>query len=286
MKPVNRSNMITMLAASVLGSSFLLGGCGSSNSSDDSPAEVSDFGSGSDRIQLPVKNVRAAITDVNKEELVELAVRGVKKIIQDDQSQKKVPFAQSATGLSLSDFCSSGTANLQASADQIITDQVLTADMCVIDDFAIDGNALLTSANDYQTLTFYFFDMTVTDPEGVLHSLAGTEVSCADIESLNPSCTLESYWTDNGENYRVVGEVSGSDSAGYDARVTVYDNINGYISVTTDSQIRLECEDSSPSSGAIQLIAENATATVTFDSCGSGTLVLNGVATTISWSDL
>ncbi|MCP5207991.1 MAG: hypothetical protein H7A01_12350 [Hahellaceae bacterium] len=275
--------------AVMTGSALFLAGCGGSDS--DGAAKdpnASSFGSGSDRVKSPVITTQAVVTVDNASELAVAAARGIKKVVLDDLNQKKIPFAQStATGITLN-YCETGSAELIASADNSILQQVLSLNSCVVEGVNAQGDVLLTSSPDFTSMNFYFFETSLTDASGEVYVLTGTDITCNGVNTQTPSCAFGADWSEGGESYRTEnGSLSGSLAAGFNVSVRVFDTKNGYVDVQTNTAVTFNCSNLNPGSGGASFTgANNTSGLVSFDSCDSLTVTLNGVATSYNWADL
>jgi hypothetical protein len=286
MQRLNRLNqtLCTLVGASTL----LLAGCGGSSGGDTSDPDISALGSGSLRVKSPVVTTQAEVTVENSTELAETAARGIKKVVLDDINQQKVPFSQStASGLALA-YCDPGSADLVQSADKSELQQVLTMKACVIDGNTLDGDVLITSSADFNSLNFYFFTTTVKSENGDIYELTGSDITCDARKVDATSCTYAADWTENGEAYRVEDALlSGNLTRGFRVSGKVYDTQNGYVEVQTSRDLTFNCPQSNPGSGALSFSgAGGSSGSVSFDSCIGFTVIVDGVAKTVNWADL
>jgi hypothetical protein len=277
------------ILAIVAGSALFLAGCGGSDSSN-SPADpnASSYGTGTDRVKSPVITTQAVVTVDNASELAVTAARGIKKVVLDDLSQQKIPFARStATGFVL-DYCETGSAELVASADNSILQQVLSLRSCVVEGTTVQGDVLMTSSPDFTSMNFYFFDTTVTDMSGEAYILTGTDITCNGVNTKSPTCNFGADWSEGGESYRTEnGSLTGSIATGFNVAVRVFDTKNGYVDVQTNTAVTFNCSNLNPGSGGATFTgANNVSGLVSFDSCDSLTVTLDGVATSYNWADL
>lgn len=277
------------ILAVMAGSALVLAGCGGSDSGGGAKdPNASSLGSGSDRVKSPVITTQAVVTVDNASELAVAAARGIKKTVLDDLNQQKIPFAQSsATGLVL-DYCETGSAELVASADNSILQQVLSLRSCVVEGNTAQGDVLITNAPDFTSINFYFFETSVTDAAGEAYVLTGTDITCNGVDTKTPACNFGADWSEGGESYRTEnGSLSGSLATGFNVGVRVFDTKNGYVDVQTNSAVTFNCANLNPGSGGATFAgANNTSGLVSFDSCDSLTVTLDGVATTHNWADL
>lgn len=146
--------------------------------------------------------------------------------------------------------------------------------------YSADGDSYSISYDDFST-----YDSST----GETYSLTGTTYTCTGLTTGNYNCAYADDWTDSsGETYRFESAVvSGDENSGYDVEMVVYDTENGYVSVDTTSSIFYNCSDGSPSAGGITITgAEGTEGSISFDSCTSFTVMVDGVAQTFNWSEI
>jgi hypothetical protein len=175
------------------------------------------------------------------------------------------------TAADASDICSSGSASFESNNSAT----TVTYNNCNIGGIIATGSATIVTSGETITITYSNFRMVIDGEETVLN---------ATITCVNLDCTISSEFTDStGKTYRVNNSsISGNDSSGYTISATVYDSEYGDISFTA-SAIKFDCSNGFPSSGSISISDGTTTAGVTFDSCTSYTITIDGVAESYSW---
>ena len=189
---------------------------------------------------------------------------------------------------SIPDFCSSGKLSIQYS--DTITDPYneyldisVIYNSCTIDgsipSIKVDGKAR------YQGYLFGDFTMTFTNFtiwEGSDAQTINMTLSCIDLtNTCTVSTDIKGY---DGRVYRIENlTTTGTDYSGYTINGRVYDPDHGYIDITTTSSIYFSCPTDRPGSGQIQFTDDTSTVTVTYNSCTSYTVDLDGVPTNYTW---
>ena len=143
---------------------------------------------------------------------------------------------------------------------------------------------MVTFSGNESNFTITYNNLTITG-FGVTETVNAT-VSCSTSGS-SFSCTTNTSITGiDGRKYAVSNiSVSGSEFSGYDVSATVVDPTHGSISITATA-VKFDCTGSTagrPSSGTIAFTSSGRTGTVTFDSCNSYTVTLDGVADFYNW---
>lgn len=111
-------------------------------------------------------------------------------------------------------------------------------------------------------------------------------LACSNISSASVSCTMTSDFTGiDGRVYRIEDQtVSGNEVSGFYVRMTFYDPDHGRVDVTTSQPLTYDCSEAVPGSGMLTMSgASGSSATVSFDSCISYTVTVDGVGTTYDW---
>ena len=177
-------------------------------------------------------------------------------------------------GADASQICTGGGS---ASVESTSAATVVTYSSCNLGGITATGTATIVSSSsgDTFTITYNNFRMTIDGEETVLNAT----VTCVDFE-----CTISSEFTDSsGKSYRVDNSsIAGNDSSGYSISATVYDSEYGDIEFTATA-IKFDCSNGFPSSGSISINDGTTTALVTFDSCSSYTVTIEGVAESFTW---
>ena len=179
----------------------------------------------------------------------------------------------SPTGIDASEICSGGSASIEST----ISATVVNYNNCNVGGVNATGTATIvsSSAGDTFTITYNDFRMVIDGEETVLNAT----INCVNLE-----CTISSQFTDSsGKSYRVDNSsITGNDSSGYSISATVYDSEYGDIEFTATA-IKFDCSNGFPSSGSLSIDDGTTTALVTFDSCSSYTITIDGVAESFTW---
>lgn len=175
------------------------------------------------------------------------------------------------TAADVSEICSGGSASFESNNSAT----TITYNNCNIGGIIATGTATIVTSGETITITYNNFRMVIDGEETVLN---------ATITCVNLDCSISSEFTDStGKSYRVNdSSISGNDSSGYNISATVYDSEYGDISFTATA-IKFDCSNGFPSSGSISISDGTTTAGVTFDSCTSYTITIDGVAESYSW---
>ena len=178
------------------------------------------------------------------------------------------------TGADASQICTGGGT---ASVESVSSATIVTYNNCNLGGVTATGTATIVSSSsgDTFTITYNNFRMTIDGEETVLNAT----ITCVNLE-----CTISSEFTDSsGKSYRVDNSsIAGNDSSGYSISATVYDSEYGDIEFTATA-IKFDCSNGFPSSGSISINDGTTTALVTFDSCSSYTITIDGVAESFTW---
>ena len=112
-------------------------------------------------------------------------------------------------------------------------------------------------------------------------------ISCIDFMTSSPSCTVSSDFIGlDSRTYRITDiSVSGTATSGFSVYATIYDPDNGRFDMTTSVPILFDCPTAGiPSTGVVGISGASGTsATISFDSCSSFTVTINGVPETFNW---
>jgi hypothetical protein len=159
---------------------------------------------------------------------------------------------------------------------------------CAIDD--LEGGALVLngtvifSANTGADSLSMVFNVSV-DYVGETQAVNMT-LACNNISSVSPSCSTTSDFEGiDGRVYRIEDlTVSGDEVSGFYVSMTFYDPDHGRVGMTTSQPFTYDCTEAVPGSGMLTLTGANGTfATVSFDSCSSYTVTVDGVGTIYNW---
>jgi len=146
----------------------------------------------------------------------------------------------------------------------------------------INGTVSVSGTSSSMTITA---NLTVTT-DGVAES-ASFRGTCSYSGSTVGACTYSASFTGiDGRTYSMNNiSVSGDYFSGYSVSGTVTDPNHGVITISTTTPVTFNCPDGRPDSGTIVLTG-NGTATVSYDSCASFTITLDGVGTSYNWVDI
>jgi hypothetical protein len=111
-------------------------------------------------------------------------------------------------------------------------------------------------------------------------------LACDNVSSPSASCSITSDFEGiDGKVYRIEDlSVSGSHASGFYVSMTFYDPDHGWIAVTTTQPLTYGCADAVPGSGMLSMNgADDTSATISFDSCSSYTVTVDGVGTSYDW---
>lgn len=142
-------------------------------------------------------------------------------------------------------------------------------------------------SEDYDEVVTYYEYMVVTDWTGETWTLYDNLEICTGMNSYEPVCTFEDTWEEEGEAYRIEeAAVVGDDQSGFDVEAKIYDDENGFIEIDTTASVTANCSNKKLGSGsALFEGAEGSTGQITFDSCDSFTVTVDGVAQTYRWGE-
>ncbi|RDH82451.1 MAG: hypothetical protein DIZ80_09165 [endosymbiont of Galathealinum brachiosum] len=176
-----------------------------------------------------------------------------------------------------------GTYSDSISAGSTSASGSITFSQCgVADGITITG--VVTFSGNESNFTITYNNLSITGL-GVTETV-NASVSCSTSGS-SFSCTTNTSITGiDGRTYAVSNiSVSGDEFSGYDVNATVVDPTHGSITITA-TDITFNCTGSTagrPSSGTITFTSDGRTGSVTFNSCNSYTVTLDGVATPYTW---
>jgi len=111
--------------------------------------------------------------------------------------------------------------------------------------------------------------------------------TCALNGSTIGACSYSASFTGvDGRTYSMANmSVSGDYYSGYSVSGSVTDPNHGVITISTTTPVTFNCLDGRPDNGTIVLTG-NGTATVTYDTCTSFIVTVNGVPTTYNWANI
>ena len=247
-------------------------------------------------------STNATISDTNAQALAIAGTEGVKQAVDSDTVS---PFAKINNTSTTGDF----TVALaqQLSADPKLAEQTIDIcefgnvimninesngsgsiayNSCVIGDSLINGSANFTSSKvgSITTTTVTFVDLTITfNGETETIDMSATCIFNSDTASMSCSYNSTALGID-GRTYSVSNvTVTGDNLSGYSVSATISDPDHGNITISTGSPITLNCSNDQPGSGSIIITDGSNSMTVTFNSCSSYTVTLNGNSNLYDW---
>ncbi|MEW8555538.1 MAG: hypothetical protein AB2605_17195 [Candidatus Thiodiazotropha sp.] len=266
----NLSNCLLGLVLSLL----LLQGCGGGGGGDGD-------GSGITGDTTYTGQTSAAIIDsTNAKDIASGLASGAQQAVVSD--------LLSESGIDASDeVCDAGgRADANTNADE--TEGTITFTNCAMSDMqggtiVLDGIVEFSVNTGADTLSMDF-NVTVSylgESETINLTLA-----CSNISTASLSCSIRSDFAGiDGRVYRIDDiTVSGSEASGYYVSMTLYDPDHGRVDVTTSQPLTYDCANGVPGSGMLTLNGGSGTfALVSFDSCSSYTVTVDGVGTSYDW---
>jgi hypothetical protein len=186
-----------------------------------------------------------------------------------------------------SEICDAG-GTATATTNDAETEGTITFSNCAMSD--MEGGTLVMNgtvtynANTSADSLNMVFNVTVTyigESQSIYMTLA-----CTNISSVSISCSMTSDFEGiDGRIYRIEDQtVSGNEVSGFYVTMTFYDPDYGRVDVTTTQPLTYDCTEAVPGSGMLTLSgAGGSSATVSFDSCSSYTVTVDGVGTTYDW---
>ena len=247
-------------------------------------------------------STNATISDTNAQALAIAGTEGVKQAVDSDTVS---PFAKINNTSTTGDF----TVALaqQLSADPKLAEQTIDIcefgnvimninesngsgsivyNSCVIGGSLINGSANFTSSKvgSITTTTITFVDFTITfNGETETIDMSATCIFNSDTASMSCSYNSTALGID-GRTYSVSNvTVTGDNLSGYSVSATISDPDHGNITISTGSPITLNCSNGQPDSGSIIITDGSNSMTVTFNSCSSYTVTLNGNSNLYDW---
>jgi trimeric autotransporter adhesin len=253
----------------------------------------------------------ADITASNSQKLSIAATEGARQAVSTDTANSANPFA-SFTKTSASQFnskafseklssqiqlstdlgalCSSGS--YTSTLSQASTSGSITFNNCNLSstdvgfDIIVSGTVNITSTNNSFSLTYSNFTVT---SNGTTETISFS-FSCTNLDTTF-DCTSSSSINGIDNRTYTVNDISVTTNPdlSYNVSAEVVDPDFGVITISAQSVV-FNCTAAPtidrPSSGTITITAAGKTATVTFNSCNSYTVTLDGVANIYSWVTL
>jgi len=148
--------------------------------------------------------------------------------------------------------------------------------------FVISGSVTFSGSENsftltYTNLTYTGFGLSETLNATITCNTANQSFSCS---------TSTSITGIDGRTYGVSSvSVTGNDTSGYNVSATVVDPTHGTITVNATS-VTFDCTSPNigrPGSGSITFSSNGKSGSVTFDSCSSYTVTVDGVGNTYTW---
>jgi hypothetical protein len=298
---------LSMGLISLLFSLFLLQGCGGGGGGD------SDGSSTSGGTTYTGSTAEATVDASNAKELATGAASGTQQAVASEAlsgvamrpqptpttklgeaapriaqwiGQLGSPNAAKTTDVT-DDICDAGGTAV-ADTNDAETQGTITFTNCAMSDMEggtiVMNGSLTFSANSSADSLSMVFNVTV-NYIGESQSINMT-LACSNVSSASISCSMSSDFEGvDGRVYRIEDlVVSGDEVSGFNVSMTFYDPDYGWVEVTTTQPLTYDCTEAVPGSGMLTLSGASASsATVSFDSCSSYTVTVDGVGTTYDW---
>ena len=226
----------------------------------------------------------AAIDTSNKEDVGRAIIQGLEEALASDSAPvnrqlsntNKVYIDLSST------LCVTGSAGYDVSATSGYYDYDLCTDASGV---TYDGTITYTAA--YTSNTDFSYSMTYTDfsiSSSLYSSTFSGTYSCT-LSGTLVDCSFSSLTTYAGVTYDIENITITADLSGYDFSYSMNSSSYGDITVSTSTPISFNCTGSShPDTGSISFTGVNGSSgTITFDSCTSFTVTVDGVADTYNY---
>ncbi|MES9971782.1 MAG: hypothetical protein ABW092_17240 [Candidatus Thiodiazotropha sp.] len=303
------SNRSITLLLSIL----LLQGCGGGGGGDDDSDGSSSSGSSSNSSTYTGSTAQATIDASNAKDLATGASSGTQQAVASNAlsdtamrpqatpttrlaelapriaqwiNQHRSPVAAKEVDLS-NEICDQGGSAVVNSNDAE-TEGTMIFSNCAINDkeggtMVLDGDVsfIVDVSSDSMNMVYDVSFSYIEETQSVYMALA-----CSNISTLAISCAVSSDFQGvDGRVYRIKDlTVSGSKASGFYVDMTFYDPDHGSADVATTQPLTYGCEKGVPGSGMISMEgAGGTTAVVSFDSCSSYTVTVDGVGTTHNW---
>ena len=264
---------------------------------------LSACGGGNDSTSISTTSKAADINSGNTEKLATAATEGARQALLTDSADvlsrvltagkttSKISDGQTQqaadTTATISLPCASGSASgsydLSTGSGSFIFNNCDLSNQGIAN-VILNGSVNLTSAANIFTFTYSNFTVSYN---GVSQPVDLT-VSCTGSFSTSSSkCSTSSSSTGiDGRSYTIQNfSVQSDGNNGFNISALVSDPDYGQFSITSQS-INYNCtgsQASRPGSGSINISSKGKTASITFDSCSTYTVTLDGVATSYSW---
>jgi hypothetical protein len=291
----------------LLFSILLLQGCGGGGGSDD------DGSNSSGGITYTGSTAQATIDASNAKELATGAASGSQQAATSDALTGAAMRPQATPGSMLAELApriaqwigqlsSSNAARTADISDEICdaggqavtqsndadTGGIVFFTNCAIsyvDDYTLVINGTLTVSTNTSTDTMSMvFNVSVAHFD-VTQAVSMT-LACYNISSDSVSCFLTADFEGiDGKVYRIQDLMASGDLFfGFYVSMTLYHPDHGWIDMNTTQALTSDCDEAVPGSGMLTLSgASDTSATVSFDSCSSYTVTVDGVGTTYDW---
>ncbi len=249
----------------------------------------------------------AVITTANSQDLAIAATAGTSKSVNPDSTPSfdilafsnalRDLNAQSATsGTALADYkaCSTGdntnTTNVNISNDgSSSVDTTITFTDCDLNasGVIVNGELLINSTYDattYATSFSMIFNNFTVSEQGIVENI-DFSMQCGTVNTttFEYACTTSSNITAiDSRNYAIKdSNITGDATSGYNISATVTDPDHGDIAIEA-TNILFNCpapDEDRPSTGSITFTSSGKSGAVTFDSCSTYTVAVDGLAT-------
>jgi hypothetical protein len=245
-----------------------------------------------------VNTSQATVDDDNAKTLSEAATYGSIQAV--DQQNAPTPFSAEETpkeavqgvinemlrdqyGVATRDVKTDTTINGDCGGSATFSNATQTGGTIIYNNYCTSG-MVMSGRVDYTIpsgggYTFNYSNFTVSYG-GESYSFNMT-VSC----DAQYNCSYsEDFTGSDGRTYRVEdSSVSGTNASGYNVSATVYDEDYGYIDISA-SGLTFNCSNGFPGTGTISITGGGgSSASVTFNSCTSYTVTINGVGSNYTW---
>jgi len=261
--------------------------------------------SSSDSDSPPTSTGAATITTENAQDLAIAATESTKQGVSNDAANSNNPFSsfgknngsqfdiqafseklalqsQQAPG-DILDICSGG-GSFSDNIDTATGNASYTFNNCNIADTVIINGTMSISTNvsgDTVTTTLEYNDFSYTI-NGITETVDFTMI-CT-VTGTSASCSTSSSVTGlDGLTYSISDvSISGNTSTGYNVSATVDHPTHGTVSISA-SNVLFNCTNDNPSVGSITFTAGNTSGSITFNSCTSYTVTVDGLGTSYNW---
>jgi hypothetical protein len=228
------------------------------------------------------------INGINAPEISGAVVVGLQNIVASDSTSSLLAGGGSyQTKSSISpDFqiCTTGSASV--TLDDSGTSGTVDYKECTIGygDYNVTFDGAVTFRITESTFIYTFDSVTVTSNFNLSASISG-DLSCTFSAGADYHCSYSFNTSYAGIDYSIDNTaISGDPAGGYTVSYEMSSSTYGTISVATTSPITFNCSNGHPDSGSVIFTGVNGSSgSVTFDSCTSYTLTVDGVSNSYTW---